>query len=294
MAERYGGKHSPGQGMPQGDPSDRLRASQAVRRTRLLFFLPFIFVLTAFRQPPAGMAVDLLAFGALMLSGWLTREGLIARAAYDARRAARRPAIPRILLGGLTTAIGLFLGGYLPGGSLVNPTLFAALGLVLHTLAFGRDPMRDKGIDGIDPFQQDRVARVVDEGEKYLSAMTEAIARTGDRSLIGRVARFQITARDLFRSVEDDPADLTAARRYLSVYLMGARDATIKFADFWLKTRDGKARADYEALLDDLETNFAARTRTLLLENRSGLDVEIEVLRDRLRRDGLALSNGGE
>lgn len=292
MARRFGGRYSPEQDAPAARQA--ALANAAVRRTRILFFVPFAFVLTAFRQPPLGMAVDLAAFGALMLAGWLTREGLVARMAYEARRVARRPAIPRILLGGLATATGLFLGGYAPGGSLLNPAIFAVLGLVLHALAFGRDPMRDKGIDGIDPFQQDRVAKVVAEGEKYLNAMSEAIGRTGDRTLIGRVARFQMAARDLFRTVEEDPGDLTAARRYMSVYLMGARDATVKFADFWMKTRDAKARADYEALLDDLETNFAARSRTLLLENRSGLDVEIEVLRDRLRRDGLTLTNGGE
>jgi hypothetical protein len=46
-------------------------------------------------------------------------------------------------------------------------------------------------------------------------------------------------------------------------------------------------RADYEALLHDLETDFAARTAALLDDNRSDLDVEIAVLRDRLKREGL-------
>ena len=36
-----------------------------------------------------------------------TREGLQAEAAYDARRIARRPAIPRKLFGGILTGLGL-------------------------------------------------------------------------------------------------------------------------------------------------------------------------------------------
>ena len=71
---------------------------------------------------------------------------------------------------------------------------------------------------------------------------------------------------------------------------MGARDATIKFADLWARTRDPGARADYEALLDDLETNFARRTSALLTDNRSDLDIEIGVLRDRLKREGVGLA----
>ena len=91
----------------------------------------------------------------------------------------------------------------------------------------------------------------------------------------------------LIRTVEEDPRDLTAARKYMSVYLMGARDATIKFADIYGRSRDAQARADYMALLDDLEQNFAARTQKMLLDDRSDLNIEIEVLRDRLKREGI-------
>lgn len=157
----------------------------------------------------------------------------------------------------------------------------------LHSFAFGIDPMRDKGMEGIDTFQQDRVARVVDEAEARLGEMKDAALRSGDRQIETRVERFQDTARELFRTVEEDPRDLTSARKYLTVYLTGARDATIKFADIYHRTRDTQARNDYIALLDDLEQNFAARTRKMLLDDRSDLTVEIDVLRDRLQREGV-------
>ncbi|MCB1312575.1 MAG: 5-bromo-4-chloroindolyl phosphate hydrolysis family protein, partial [Sedimentitalea sp.] len=140
-----------------------------------------------------------------------------------------------------------------------------------------------------DSFQQSRVARVVDEAEKYLSAMRDAIARAGDRQVEARVERFQASARTLIRTVEEDPRDLTGARKFLTVYLMGARDATIKFADIYARSRDAQARKDYLALLDDLEQNFDARTRKMLLEDRSDLTVEIDVLRERLQREGVRL-----
>ena len=161
----------------------------------------------------------------------------------------------------------------------------------MHLFAFGLDPLRDKGVDGIDTFQTDRVARAVDEAERHLSAMSQAITRAGDRRLEARVEQFKTTARTLFRTVEEDPRDLTAARKYLSVYLLGARDATIKFADIYGRNRDAQAKADFTALLDDLEGNFAARTEKLLLDDRSDLDIEIEVLRDRLQREGVRPQN---
>lgn len=292
MAERFGGKFSPGNDSPDApepavDQWHGKRRSRAGGRVNMLFFVPVPLAVRAFVQDPSGLALNLTAFGLLILSAWLTREGVKAQDAFDARKIARRPALPRKAIASVLMGLGLFVASYAGNDTLTNPLIFAVLGTVLHSFSFGLDPMRDKGMEGIDTFQQDRVARVVNEAEKHLAAMKEAITRAGDRKLEARVERFQLTARDMFRTVEEDPRDLTAARKYLGVYLLGARDATSKFADLYARTRDPKARADYEALLDDLEKNFSARTRALLVDNKTDLNIEIEVLRERLEREGV-------
>ena len=93
----------------------------------------------------------------------------------------------------------------------------------------------------------------------------------------------------MIRTVEEDPRDLTGARKFLGVYLMGARDATVKFVDLYRRSNNKAARASYEDLLGDLEKNFAARTEKMLLDDRSDMDIEIKVLRDRLQREGVGL-----
>jgi hypothetical protein len=292
MAQRYGGKYSPDGDNPAGVPrtgpsAPPPRRSRVGMRANMLFFVPAPLVLIAFGRDPVGLAFNLAAFGVLMLAAWLTREGLTAEEAYEARTVARRPAFPRKMMGSLLTGAGLFLAAFGADQGIAVSALLALLGTGLHGMAFGLDPMKDKGLEGVDSFQTDRVARAVDEAERHLSAMKDAILRAGDRGLERRVDRFQATARTMFRTVEQDPRDLTAARRYLGVYLLGARDATVKFADLYARTRDPKARADYEALLDDLEREFAARTEKLLLDDRTNLDIEIEVLRERLEREGV-------
>ncbi|NRA99793.1 MAG: 5-bromo-4-chloroindolyl phosphate hydrolysis family protein [Rhodobacteraceae bacterium] len=290
MAERFGGKYSPGnakQSVRSRGPFENRRPAKAATRANLLFLAPFALIPVAFVQDPVGLAIKLCAFGVLMAAALLTRQGLLAEEAYEARTIAKRPAIPRKLFGAVLTGAGLFLSGFSPDGSLLNPIIFGVLGAGLHILAFGLDPMTDKGADGIDPFQSERVAKAVDEAERHLAAMTSAIDGLNDRHLSARLEQFQATARDMFRTVENDPRDLTAARRYLGVYLLGARDATIKFAAIYGHSRDAEARADYETLLDDLERSFAERTEKLLIDDKSGLDVEIEVLRERLEREGV-------
>jgi hypothetical protein len=157
----------------------------------------------------------------------------------------------------------------------------------LHFFAFGPDPLRDKGMEGVDKFQTDRVARAVEEAESHLKAMSDAILRARDRRVEERLVEFQAHVRKLLRAVESDPRRLVAARRYMGVYLLGARDATVKFADLYARSRDEAPRADYIALLDDLQQNFTIRTETLLDSDRQALDIEMEVLRERLEREGL-------
>ncbi|HGG63297.1 MAG TPA: hypothetical protein ENK34_01880 [Rhodobacteraceae bacterium] len=287
MAKRFGSEFSPNGSIERGKPPVQISASRrAMWRANVLFFVPLPLAFRAFSKEPEGLALNLLAFGVLILAAWLTRDGVRAQVAYEERRVARRPAIPRKIFGSVLTGIGLFIAGYASGG-VFSALIFGLLGVVLHGLAFGPDPLTDKGMEGIDGFQTERVARVVDKAEKHLAEMSDAILRAGDRKIEDRVAQFQTTVRDMLRTVEEDPRDLTAARKYLSVYLQGARDATVKFADLYSRTRDPKAREDYAALLEDLETNFAAKTEKLMLDDRSDLDVEIEVLRERLQREGI-------
>ena len=288
MAQRYGGKYSP-QGQP-GAPGRPLPAEAPVRvpgrwRSTVLFLSAFAFLLPAFGDAPGAMLAGLCAGGLLILAAGLSREGMRARAEWQVRRVARRPAFPRILFGALATGGALALGGIIAHGPSIYPALYAIAGAALHLGAFGLDPMRDKGMEGIDSFQTDRVARAVTEAETTLAAMKDAILRANDRRAEARVDQFAIRARALFRRIEEDPGDLTAARKYLTVYLTGARDATVKFADHWARTRDDSARTDWEALLTDLETTFADRSTALLANDRTDLDIEISVLRDRLKME---------
>jgi hypothetical protein len=290
MAQRFGGKYSP-EGNDDG-PS-KAGAYRGATRTRaggrvnFLFLAPLPLIWAAFTSGSTGLLLNLGALGLLLLAAWLTREGILAEEEYNARKIARRPGFPRKSAGSLLTGLGLGLAGFAAGGGLVEPIIYAVLGTALHGFAFGLDPMKDKGMEGVDQFQTDRVARAVEKAESYLSAMTDAVKRAGSRDAERRLAGFQLSVREMLRTIESDPRDLTGARRYITVYLMGARDATVKFADIYAHSRDPEARDRYFALLTDLEENFNAKTRKLLDNDATQLDVEIEVLRDRLKREGI-------
>lgn len=290
MAQRFGGKYSPQGTSPKTAAAAPVYAVDPVGARANFMFLPAIVLLfSALFNGAIGLVFGLAGAGALCLGAWLLRGGLKAEATYNARKVARRPGLPRKLLAALLAGGGIALGAISHDSGVIASVLYGIAVLGLHIAAFGSDPLTDKGMDGIDTFQQDRVARVVDEAEKHLVAMTGAMKRANDRKLMDRLEQFQGAARTLIRTVEDDPRDLTAARKYLGVYLQGARDATSKFADIYARNRNETARMDYLALLDDLERNFAARTEKLLLDDNTDLTIEIEVLQDRLKREGVRL-----
>ncbi|HEX9858590.1 MAG TPA: hypothetical protein VGA75_09555, partial [Paracoccaceae bacterium] len=130
MARRFGGKHSPdgsvrkdhgpGPVVPTERPAGRnvfdgKRRSRAGGRVNLLFAVPLLFVFNAFRGDPADLILGLIAAGLLFLAAWLTRTGIFAQEAYEARRIARHPAFPRKIAGALLLGAGLVAGGLMAG-----------------------------------------------------------------------------------------------------------------------------------------------------------------------------------
>jgi len=302
MAQKYGGKFSPetrpdaaNSRVEAPTPQNPFRNRRAVKprlRATLLFFVPLPLLFSGIGELRAGDAFGMIgelgALGLLLLSPWLLREGLKAEDAFNARKIARPPTIPRKAFAAALTGLGVALAGWLGWGQpLFTSVLFGIVAAGAHVASFGLDPMKKKGITDTNEFDADRAARAIEKAETTLAEMQEAASRFGDRTLESRVDRLGATVREMFRTVEEDPRDLARARKFLGVYLKGARDATVKFADIYARNRNSAARTDYVALIDDLEARFSAQRESLLLDDRSDLDIEIEVLRERLQQEGL-------
>lgn len=297
MARRFGARFSPGdgagrhEGAPAPAPFRDRPAARVSIRARLMFLwpLPLLFAgLGAIGRGAAGeMVAELGGYLGLTLSAWLLNEGLRAEAAFEARTVAKPPAIPRKLFAAVLTGASVFAVGLLSAGEgIVSAAAFGLVGGLAQLAAFGLDPMKKKGLEG-DDFTTERVARAIDQAEALVRDTVQAAARLGDRRLEGRVDRLADQAREVLRAIEADPRDLARSRGFIHVYLRGLRDATVKLADLLARRPDPQAQAQYEALVGDLEQSFATQRAGLLEGNRTDLEVEIEVLRDRLQQDGL-------
>ena len=296
MAQKFGGPHSPdpitspdatpGPSPFRGRPANRI---SLLARLMYLWPIPLLFSGIGAMARPGEMIRELGAFVALILAAWLLNEGIRAKAEFDARKVAKPPAIPRKLFAAILAGAGVAVAAY-SGMTALQPISAALVGGVVtaaHLFAFGFDPMKKKGLTGQDQYATERAMSAIEKAEVTVRQTLDAAKRIGDRQLETRVERLMASAREVFARVEEDPRDLPRARKFMTVYLAGARDATAKFADVWSRSRDAGAREKYESLLGDLETNFANKREQLLLDDRTDLDVEIEVLQERLQREGV-------
>lgn len=320
-SKRFGGQYSPGGATeapsrpePQTKPAARpqatpnkfrgRKASSVDGRTVVLFILPTPLLLAALSAIGAGAAVHmmllLVAYGCLMLGAWLAYEGQRAHAEYDAREIARPPAMPRKLVAAVLAGIGVFLGTFIGsgasgllefGGQYVTSTIFGLAAVGAHVLAFGIDPMKPKGLDGtagIHAAELERVTTAIDKAEGKLKRIEELAGRLRDREIASRVGALNQTVRQMIAMVEKDPRDMSRARRYLGVYLQGAEDAMRKYSDQHEHyAGDPTIRENFLGMLTDLEASFSRGKETLLIDDRTDLEVEIEVLRERLGQENL-------
>jgi hypothetical protein len=259
-----------------------------------MYVWPTPLVFGALGALGSGAAVQMVllmaAYASLVGGAWLLRQGQRAAAEYEARAVARPPAFPRKIGAALLTGAGVALASWLgadagAAAATVEAAVFGAIAVGAQLLAFGVDPLRAKG-GSLAGGEIDRVTQALEKAEAKLRSIEALAHRMRDREIDGRIRRLNATVRDMIRLVERDPRDLGRARRYLGVYLTGAEAATRKYAENREQLADPKLHAEYLALLADLEGSFARGKETLLLDDRTDLEVEIEVLRERLGQEG--------
>ncbi len=310
-AQRFGGQYSPNAASKPGatakasgnvaQPGAKFRGKRASSvdvRTILMFILPTPILLSALGSIGRGEAlrtgIVIAIYALLIFAAYLLREGQKAADAFDARPIARPPAFPRKIAAAGLTGLGVAGASWISqtagtvlemSAGLFTAIGFGALTVVAHVIAFGIDPMKAKGVSGIGQAELDRVTDAIDQAESKLSAIEATAKRLKDKDITARVAGFGNEVREMLGIVQNDPSDLGRARRYLGIYLNGADEALTKYADSHTRLDDPKIRTDLLDLLGDLEASFARGREALLLDDKTDLEVEIEVLRDRLAQE---------
>jgi hypothetical protein len=261
-------------------------------KTAALFLLPLPLMLAILGALIAGDLTRLALAGGALAGFWgagvLALSALAAEARYFLGEQPDPPAVPLKLLSAIMTALGAALaalaGGHTAGGALV----FAALGAVGHVAFYGRD-LKQRRIEVAVVEGVDSAAVTLQLKQAYgrLRAIETAGRAIAVAEFCERLSRITNIGRAILGEIERDPSDAARARRFLNLYLDSAERVTVEYARTHAQIRNRPLEDNFRRLLDDMETTFAEQHRKLIEHDLLSLDVDIEVLNTRLKREGL-------
>ncbi|MGH6905943.1 MAG: 5-bromo-4-chloroindolyl phosphate hydrolysis family protein, partial [Geminicoccaceae bacterium] len=266
-------------------------------RAWLLRIAPLMLALPLVWGLLSGNVGDVVALAVglavIYLGAFLLESGLVKEAEYQARELANAPRPPRKLLGAIVVGIGVFvcsLGA--SGAGVALSLLLGALAGVGCLMTYGMDPTRNKGLApelarkaGVKTGQ---VIEAVTEAEGKLREIERLAGGLHNRELTDRLGRIVAQARAVLAQIEKDPSDLRRARRFLVTYLDGTRDVVRKYTEQQQDLAETELAANFRHVLETIERVFTEQEQVLKRNETMDLEVQIEVLRTQLEREGVA------
>jgi 5-bromo-4-chloroindolyl phosphate hydrolysis protein len=240
----------------------------------------------------ADMAIGSLgAILALQAAAWLIRRGRSAAIDYAERTITKAPP-PRKLAGAVLVGLGAFCLAYVAEAQpLVVSVVAAALMAFAAVLAYGLDPRGDKGLDpGLAEragLKTDAVIAALEEARGKLRAIESDARGIHSRELKKRLGRIISSARGVLQQIERDPSDLRRARRFLVTYLDGTRDVVSGYRAQQRDLADTALADNFRHVLETVEKVFDEQQEILKRNESLDLEVQIEVLKTQLEREGV-------
>lgn len=272
------------------------RAFGAGGASFILYLLPIPVFVKAIVELVAtrftGFAVSLALFVLFVFGASLARRGIVKTAEFRARRVALASGVPYKVVGGLVIAGATFLTAWIAGRIPLFTSIAVALGALLgFFLTYGVDARGEKGVGDNSGVSAAEVAEALQEARAKLGAIEEAAKKLAGATafeLRQKLRNIVGAANKVLGLIEEDPRDLRRARKFLNVYLDGAKNVTENYAATSAKAPSPELEARFRGLLDDMQKTFDEQRQKLLENDTLDLDAQIEVLKTRLTREGLS------
>lgn len=258
----------------------------------LMFLLPLPVLIAAVVSLAHGSLDGLLGnaagYGLFLAGALLLRRGLLTEAEYGRRRVARAP-WPLKTLGGSVIALATGITAWFGAGQ--HPAIAVAFGLAALLgcyLSYGFDPRVAKRFtdrDGVDV--TDRVLEALTQAEASIASIEQSTRNIRNAELNSRLRRIVAQARQILTMLEEDPRDLRRARKFLNVYLDGAKQVTEGYAKTHARVAAPELEDNFRRVLATIEDVFQEQQQKLLETDVTDLDVQIEVLTTQLKREGV-------
>jgi 5-bromo-4-chloroindolyl phosphate hydrolysis protein len=270
----------------------RGRIWAAVIKATALFLLPLPLLLAAIASLVTGDLSRLgLASSGLACfwgAGVLTWRALVAEARYFLGERLDPSDVPLKLVSAVLTALGATLAALAGGHRVASALVFGVLGGAGYMAFYGRDHRpRRVSVTVVPGVDRGAVTRQLKQAYGRLRSIEAAAREIAVPEFGDRLARITRIGRSILAEIEQDPRDAVRARRFLNIYLDSAERVTLEYARTHRHIRNRPLEDNFRQLLLEMENTFAEQHKKLLENDMLSLDVEIEVLNARLKREGV-------
>lgn len=277
----------------QPDPNMAMPARVKPRaKATLLFVLPIPLLIGALIGLGAGRLDVVLfdggIFALFMAAADLTRRGLRAAHAQQVLRFTRLQRIPLKTIGGVLTGAATGLAAWLSVGQ--GPALslvYATVAMIGFHLVYGLEPLGRSRPFATDDERTRKVAAALEEAERKLIDLDRAAKTIANPELQIRLQRIGSQGRSILNQIADRPTDLFRARKFLSVYLDGVQQVADGYARTHRLADSRELEQNFRNVLVTVEQVFDEQHQRLLNTDVMDLDIQIEVLKKQLEREGI-------
>jgi len=256
-------------------------------RGLLLYFLPIALIpatiIALGKGNLLGIIVNASGFALYVFAAWCLRKGLQAESPIT-----RTPKLPLKMLAAIITALATGMIAWLGAQQTLPVALMFAGGAFLGMyLSYGFDLRQKKKIADAQGYSGDEILRMLEESSLIIRSIEQANDKIRNTELNQRIENICAIADRILAEIESDPRDIRRARKFLNVYLDGAKQVTEGYARTHQQTQSGQLEQNFRNVLETIETVFQEQHQKLLEEDVFDLDVKIEVLTTQLKREGI-------
>ncbi|MCB1802136.1 MAG: 5-bromo-4-chloroindolyl phosphate hydrolysis family protein [Gammaproteobacteria bacterium] len=261
-------------------------------RGTLLYILAAPLLLAAVAYLATGelvaAAVSAAAFAMIALGARLNRRGMLERLTAPERLFAPVSRFPFQHLALVLVSVGTALAASVAGHSHVGGIVFGLIAAAGFHLAYRLPPARDRGTSARPRIEDAALRSRLQQAEERIVAIERAALSIGNAELEGRLMRIAHHGRALLEQLAQQPDDVFRSRRFLNVHLEGAERVAVGYARTHRLLPGGVLENRFRNVLEQIESAFISQRQQLARKDATDLDVQIEVLRKQLQREGFA------
>lgn len=270
----------------------RGRAWAPVLKAGMLFLLPlplgFAFIVALVTGEFVRFAAICGALAAFTVAGLLTWRALVAEARYFLGERLDLPVVPFRMVSTFLTVVGAVLAASAGGYGIVGMVVFAILAAAGYLMFYGRDqPRRRFSVSSGYGVDAAAVTEQLKQAYGRLQGIDAAAQSIAVPEFAERLRRIIGIGNRILAEIERDPRDAARARRFLNIYLDSAERVTTEYARTHRQIRKQPLEENFRTLLIEMENTFENQYAKLLENDLVSLDVDIEVLNARLKREGV-------